>query len=764
MKRIILFALTGFALFASLSVSAQNVAINATGASPDPSAMLDVNATNAGLLVPRVTLASLNDGATIVSPATSLLVYNTGGALVAGYYYNSGTPAAPVWTVLSTGTGNYWSSNDGINIFNTNTGSVSIGTTTPGNNAQVVYGDGTTGLFGGTVYQNSFSGTGSYVGFVVGQNNYGGNDALVWNFEDGPIYFGTNSTEAAIIGANGNVGIGTATPAAKTEITAFGPTNNIYTTASGFGVLAGLATYESDSTATNEKTGIYSFVDGSTLENEGFFGEAGSSATLANIGVLGRVSFAPPTGAVSGAIWGNDVIGSANTFAGYFNGKVLTNGNTSIFGNSPQISPSVNFIGFDASAYSANNAVDDSVSDAGVLGYSNGSTFFNTGVTGISGSTGIYNVGLLGLAADGPVGSNFGLYSAVQNTGDYAGFFQGNVSVFGSSSSISPSAVTNAIGLTFDAATFSENTTTDNTTTLNAGVLAYGDGNAGYNAGVFGIGGSTAAGYNYGLYGFADDGPNGSNIAIEGEADSSADYAGAFTGTVIVEGDFTATGVKAFTIDHPLDPANKILRHAAIESNEVLDMYSGNITTDANGYATVELPDYFETINKDFRYQLTVMGTFAQAIIKQKISSNQFIIQTNQPNVEVSWQVAGVRNDKQMQAHPFVAEEAKTSRQAGKYFQPALYGQPASAGMIYMPKGKVASARRSLPSLKALAGSTYKPANSTRPVFKGNIGAGNGGLKKPMASKNIAPVYPANSLLGKAAQAKAAANNTTPKK
>ena len=78
-----------------------------------------------------------------------------------------------------------------------------------------------------------------------------------------------------------------------------------------------------------------------------------------------------------------------------------------------------------------------------------------------------------------------------------------------------------------------------------------------------------------------------------------------------VIGDFTASGVKAFTIDHPLDPENKMLRHFAVESNEVLNSYSGNATTDASGKVVVKLPDYFEAINKDFRYQLTVIGSFA---------------------------------------------------------------------------------------------------------------------------------------------------------
>ena len=128
-------------------------------------------------------------------------------------------------------------------------------------------------------------------------------------------------------------------------------------------------------------------------------------------------------------------------------------------------------------------------------------------------------------------------------------------------------------------------------------------------------------------------------------------------------------------IDHPLDPENKILRHAAIESNEVLNQYSGNIITDAAGLATVTLPNYFETLNKDFRYQLTAIGSFSQVIIKKKISNNQFIIQSKQPKVEVSWQITGVRNDRNMQYKPFVAESEKEEGEKGKYLSPEAYGK-----------------------------------------------------------------------------------------
>ncbi|MFZ4059121.1 MAG: hypothetical protein ACOYKE_13340, partial [Ferruginibacter sp.] len=155
------------------------------------------------------------------------------------------------------------------------------------------------------------------------------------------------------------------------------------------------------------------------------------------------------------------------------------------------------------------------------------------------------------------------------------------------------------------------------------------------------------------------------------------------TGKVWVNQDFTVVGVKAFTMDHPLDPANKILMHAAAESNEVINFYSGNITTDATGKAIVQLPNYYEALNKDSRYQLTVIGSFAQAIISKEVSNNQFEIATSTPNVKVSWEVKGVRNDARMIKHPFVAEEMKSAAQRGKYIDPASHNQPMSKHVSY---------------------------------------------------------------------------------
>lgn len=71
-------------------------------AQTNPSAMLDVAAADKGVLVPRINLTSINDISTVVSPATSLLIYNKATAgtppnnVSPGFYYWNGTK----WSLL----------------------------------------------------------------------------------------------------------------------------------------------------------------------------------------------------------------------------------------------------------------------------------------------------------------------------------------------------------------------------------------------------------------------------------------------------------------------------------------------------------------------------------------------------------------------------------------------------------------------------------------------------------------------------------------
>ena len=150
-----------------------------------------------------------------------------------------------------------------------------------------------------------------------------------------------------------------------------------------------------------------------------------------------------------------------------------------------------------------------------------------------------------------------------------------------------------------------------------AGVEGYGGSSSSYGGyGVVGAGGrDNAGGYFQGGSGTQETGDGVDVFPGSG-------YAGDFFGDVNINGT-VYTGAKDFKIDHPLDPANKYLFHASVESSEMMNIYTGNITTDSQGQATVQLPEWFEVLNTDFRYQLTVIGQFAQAIIGRQDRKQQ---------------------------------------------------------------------------------------------------------------------------------------------
>ena len=104
--------------------------------SVDPSAALDVNSSNKGVLLPSISLLSNDDVSTIAAPVSGLLIYNSATAgsgankVIPGYYFYNGLN----WELLNYNntdkinlqTGNYTLTNSDVNtvvIINSSTSS-----------------------------------------------------------------------------------------------------------------------------------------------------------------------------------------------------------------------------------------------------------------------------------------------------------------------------------------------------------------------------------------------------------------------------------------------------------------------------------------------------------------------------------------------------------------------------------------------------------------------------------------------------------------
>src|SRR6185503_7022173 len=179
---------------------------------------------------------------------------------------------------------------------------------------------------------------------------------------------------------------------------------------------------------------------------------------------------------------------------------------------------------------------------------------------------------------------------------------------------------------------------------------------------------------------------NGASKGLAGEFDGDLEV---FGGNLLVFGDVRITGnltkgSGSFKIDHPLDPENKYLSHSFVESPDMMNIYNGTVRTDSHGDATVTLPDWFEALNQDFRYQLTVIGTFAQAIVAEEMKGNRFIVKTSAPNVKVSWQVTGIRHDAFANKHRIAVEEQKPEKERGSFLHPDAFNQPEQKGVQFV--------------------------------------------------------------------------------
>src|SRR5437588_12713690 len=129
----------------------------------------------------------------------------------------------------------------------------------------------------------------------------------------------------------------------------------------------------------------------------------------------------------------------------------------------------------------------------------------------------------------------------------------------------------------------------------------------------------------------------------------------------------------SFRIDDPIDPANKYLEHSFVESPDMMNIYNGIVVLDVNGKAEVKLPDYFEALNRDFRYQLTPLGGYAPLYVSEEIKQNAFHIAGGISGLKVSWQVTGIRHDPYANAHRIPVEEENHLPSAGITLYPTRF-------------------------------------------------------------------------------------------
>lgn len=272
--------------------------------------------------------------------------------------------------------------------------------------------------------------------------------------------------------------------------------------------------------------------------------------------------------------------------------------------------------------------------------------FGTSSVSGVQGETDRGN-GVLAIAT----GPGNALRAEARGTG-WAGAFQGNVFVTGALSSSSLSVVNPESGV----AVFAQSPL--------IGVLGVSQGSAG-------VQGETQSGN--AVFGIS----NGPGSAVRGEGRSTG-LAGSFVGNVHVAGNLHVQGTLSkaggtFLIDHPLDPQNKVLRHAFVESPEMKNVYDGTAVLGEAGAVEISLPPYFDALNTDVRYQLTPIGEFAPLFVAKEVSDGRFTIGGGRSGLKVSWQVTGVRRDPWALANPIAVEELKPTSQRGAYVNPEAF-------------------------------------------------------------------------------------------
>lgn len=366
---------------------AQNIGVNTTGGTPNASAMLDIDATNRGLLIPRVALTATNAAGPVTTPANSLLVYNTATAGTApnnvtpGYYYWETTPAPGRWLPILSGvkgwtttgnagtvagtnfigtidaqdfvvkTGGVAATNERMRVLSSGPSVVNRATAAAGD-VFSVYATGTGGLSNlGDYAVNGYTNTGygifgqaanvSGIGVVAVNNVATGNSVGLWSevaSRNGTGLVGAANTSAAQI-QNGTQAVGVqgqvqgTLAASGRAIGVFGVTPTTMSTGDANGVWG--------QSGSSDGTGVVGIATSTTINGQptGVYGQANNATGLAIWGINGNVN---GTGAIltgnntgsnflaagSGAVFNGTKVGGL----GFGNSALALNGGIGLVG------------------------------------------------------------------------------------------------------------------------------------------------------------------------------------------------------------------------------------------------------------------------------------------------------------------------------------------------------------------------------------------------------------------------------------------------
>ena len=82
---------------------------------------------------------------------------------------------------------------------------------------------------------------------------------------------------------------------------------------------------------------------------------------------------------------------------------------------------------------------------------------------------------------------------------------------------------------------------------------------------------------------------------------------------------------------------------ASHETNAAQVVFSGEVWTDARGFATVALPRAAGRLHAGVDYELQPFTARVTAHIAAELSDGRFTVATDEPHVKVAWRVTGRR-------------------------------------------------------------------------------------------------------------------------